>query len=988
MAKSRLAAVYELGQSIWNDNIQRGMITSGELQRLIDEDSIVGMTSNPAIFEKAIDGSADYDDAIRSLVQQGLTDPHEIFESLAVEDIQMAADVLRPVYDRTNHLDGYVSLEVTPTTANDTQKTIAEARHLFKRVNRPNVFIKIPATAEGMPAIEQMIYEGVNINITLIFDLGVYEKVTEAYIRGLEHRLRDGLPVNDIASVASFFVSRVDTMVDKQLDEQIAQAGDEARKEELRQLQGKAGIANARLAYAKYKTIFHGPRFAALLEHGAATQRPLWASTSTKNPAYRDVMYVEDLIGPETVNTMPPQTIVAFQDHGEAKVTLTPEYIAASQQVMDHLATAGIDMAQVTKQLEIDGVRLFVEPYHSLMQSTAAKTDRLRKELQASGSAGKSSDVGSPDASAVGAVASSAAAPTAPLAERQQASLGSLQSAVDAALDRADRERFAQRVWEHDPTLWKPNPADQNEITNRLGWLTVIDTMRDALPRLSALRDDVRNAGFTSAVLLGMGGSSLAPEVLRETFGVAAGQPHLYVLDSTDPATIQSVERSIDLAHTLFIVASKSGGTIETLSHFTYFYDKVHALAGDNAGAHFVAITDPGTRLEQLGRDHHFRHVFLNPAEIGGRYSALSFFGLVPAAIIGLNVATLLDRADAMRRASDTGRPTRENPGVYLGAVMGALANEGRDKVTLVVSPPISTFGYWAEQLIAESTGKENKGIVPVEGETVGDPTIYGTDRLFVYVRTDEGADPGLDEQVQALEAAGHPVVRLSIADRYDLGGEFFRWEFATAIAGVFLGINPFDQPNVQEAKDATNAILSEYTATKALPQPAAILRTSNVTLIAGEVEAARLADSVSLQAALEAVARQVKPGDYIALLAYIERTAQTQDALQRIRLRLRDLCRAATTLGYGPRFQHSTGQLHKGGANNGVFLQFVAKDHADVPIPGEPYTFGVLKQAQALGDLQSLQAHGRRVIRIDLGGDITQGLSEVRQATDAAHLA
>ncbi|MGZ3599964.1 MAG: bifunctional transaldolase/phosoglucose isomerase, partial [Ktedonobacterales bacterium] len=920
-------------------------------------------------------------------VQQGVSDPHEIFETLAVEDIQMAADVLRPVYDRTNHVDGYISLEVSPVAANDTQKTIEEARHLFKRVNRPNVMIKIPATAEGMPAIEQMIYEGVNINITLIFDLGVYERVTEAYIRGLEHRMRDGLPVKDIASVASFFVSRVDTMVDKLLDEKIAQTDDDARKEELRQLQGKAAIANARLAYGKYKDIFHGPRFAELLEKGAAVQRPLWASTSTKNPAYRDVMYVEELIGPETVDTMPPQTIKAFQDHGEVKLTLTPENIAASQQVMDRLASVGIDMAQVTKQLEIDGVRLFVEPYNSLMQSTAAKTDRLRKELQATGSAGKSGDSGSADASAVGAVASSAAAPTANPAVRQQASLGGLQSAVDAALDRADRERFAQRVWEHDPTLWKPNPAEQNEITNRLGWLTVIDTMRDALPRLNALRDDVRNAGFTGAVLLGMGGSSLAPEVLRETFGVAQGQPRLHVLDSTDPDTILSVERDIDLAHTLFIVASKSGGTIETLSHFAYFYDKVHAVAGDQAGQQFIAITDPGTKLEQMGRDHQFREIFLNPPEIGGRYSALSFFGLVPGAIIGLDVATLLDRADAMRRATDAGRPARENPGVYLGAIMGALANKGHDKLTLVVSPPISTFGYWAEQLIAESTGKENKGIVPVEGETLGPPSVYGNDRLFVYVRTDEGADPHLDEQLQALEAAGQPVVRLSIADRYDMGGEFFRWEFATAIAGAFLDINPFDQPNVQEAKDATNAILNEYIATKRLPQPSAILRTSNVTLIAGEAEAGKLADSVSLQAAIETFIKQVKPGDYIALLAYIERASQTQDALQHIRLRLRDLRRVATTLGYGPRFQHSTGQLHKGDPNTGIFLQFVANDQVDLSIPGQPYTFGVLKQAQALGDLQSLQAHGRRVIRIDLGNNIAAGLSEVRQATDAAHL-
>ncbi|MGH2486328.1 MAG: bifunctional transaldolase/phosoglucose isomerase, partial [Ktedonobacterales bacterium] len=715
MASNRLAEVYRLGQSIWYDNIRRGLIVSGDLQRLIDEDAVVGVTSNPTIFEKAIDGSKDYDEAIKRLVAQGASDPQEIFEALAIEDIQSAADILRPIYERTGGQDGYISLEVSPDAANDTKRTIAQARRLAKTVDRPNVMIKIPATSEGLPAIEEMIYEGVNINVTLIFSLDRYEKVAEAYIRGLEHRLRDGQKVTGIASVASFFVSRVDTLVDKLLDEKIAAEADESRKEELRSLRGKAAIANARLAYMKYTDIFHGSRFKSLRAQGASPQRCLWASTSTKNPAYRDVMYVEELIGPETVDTMPPQTIVAFQDHGEAQATIDRD-VDDMRAIMQRLDAAGIDIADVTHQLEIEGVKSFADSYNQLLEKTGEKTQRLRAQTtpeDAASETGGTSEMGER---------------TAPnLASAVSLELGALQGAVDAALERADSDRVALRIWEKDPSVWKPATADQSEITDRLGWLSVIETMSDALPRLNDLRDDVKATGFTHVVVLGMGGSSLAPEVLQATYGNAPGQPHLLVLDSTDPATLARIERMVDLAHTLFIVASKSGGTIETLSHFKYFHEKVQALAGEKAGAQFIAITDPGTKLEQLAQDNDFRAIFRNPTDIGGRYSALSFFGMVPAACIGVDVAKLLDRGSLMRHACHGSRPARENPGLLLGAVMGTLALNGRDKVTLVMSPPISTFGYWIEQLIAESTGKEGKGILPVEGEALGEPSDYGT---------------------------------------------------------------------------------------------------------------------------------------------------------------------------------------------------------------------------------------------------------------------
>jgi transaldolase/glucose-6-phosphate isomerase len=992
MAKSRLHAVYELGQSVWYDNIRRGLIESGDLQRLIDDDAVVGVTSNPTIFEKAIEGSSDYDDALRELVSKGVRDPRKIFEALAVQDIQSAADILRPTYDRTHRGDGYISLEVAPDQANDTQATVADAGRLFASVGRPNVMIKIPATAAGMSAIEQMIYEGVNINITLIFSLAVYEQVTEAYIRGLERRVAEGKPIDQIASVASFFVSRVDTLVDKQLDEKIAATSDPDQQEKLRNLRGKAAIANARLAYEKYERIFHGERFAALRQAGGQYQRCLWASTSTKNPSYRDVLYVEELIGPETVDTMPPQTIVAFQDHGVAEVTLG--HYDEARTAMSDLASVGIDMDQVTKQLELDGVKSFYESYSSLLESTAKKTARLAGEMgDTQASAETQAAAGAAGVAGAAAASEQGGQPAAGADDAHgSARLGPLQGAVEATLSRAQSERFAEHVWKKDPAFWKPNPSEQQEITNRLGWLTVTDTMRDALPRLNDLRESLRADGVRDVVLLGMGGSSLAPEVLRETFGVGQGLPHLHVLDSTDPDTISAVERAIDLANSAFIVASKSGGTLETLSQYKYFYAKVSALApGDaaRAGSHFIAITDAGTKLDALAQERKFRAIFRNPADIGGRYSALSFFGLVPAAIIGIDVEQLLDRADAMRTACSVATPAERNPGVWLGSILGTGNLHGRDKVTIVVSPPIATFGYWLEQLLAESTGKEGKGILPVEGEALGDPSVYGDDRIFAYLRTDSGYSAAQDAAIERLEAAGQPVVRLSLRDTWDMSAEFFRWEFATAVAGALMGINAFDQPNVQESKDNTDTILQRYENMHELKQPPATLRTQtgHVSLVAPGAQDERIRQAASLQSAFEIYARESQPGDYFALLAYIQRTPQTEAALQRIRLRLRDTRHTATTLGYGPRFQHSTGQLHKGGANTGLFLQFVAETHDDLSIPDAPYTFGTLKAAQALGDLQSLQAHGRRVIRVDLGADIAAGLAEVEQAIGAARI-
>ncbi|MFQ6019900.1 MAG: transaldolase, partial [Dehalococcoidia bacterium] len=469
----------------------------------------------------------------------------------------------------------------------------------------------------------------------------------------------------------------------------------------------------------------------------------------------------------------------------------------------------------------------------------------------------------------------------------------------------------------------------------------------------------------------------LAPEVLQNSFEATPGHPPLTVLDTSDPASILAVERSLDLASTLFIVSSKSGTTLETISLYRYFFDKLRAIKGGSTGDNFVAITDPGTPLESIARENGFRRCFLAAPDVGGRYSALIHFGLVPGAVIGVDVARLLDRAEALLQGCASCVPPEDNPGAWLGAILGELTRDGRDKVTLVTSPPLASFGAWAEQLLAESTGKEGRGLVPVDGEPLAEPTLYGGDRLFVYLRLDSADGDDLDEKVRALEGADQPVVRLRLADAYDLGWEFLRWGMATAVAGAILGINPLDQPNVQESKDNTARLLGQFEEGGRLPEPEPVARDGGLSLFCAEEMAAGGNGFVAL---LGAHLRSVRPGDYLALMAYLSPTAENQHQLQEIRLRLRDDLKVATTLGYGPRFLHSTGQLHKGGPGTGVFLQLTADDPEELSIPGEKYGFSTLKRAQSLGDLQSLQARKRRVLRIHLGADVAAGLERLRE--------
>ena len=840
----------QLGQSVWYDNMYRALIETGELRRLIDS-GITGLTSNPTIFEKAISSSDDYDESLVAHARRS-SDPQDLFEGLAVEDIRAAADLLLPVYAGTGAADGFASLEVNPHLAHDTGGTIKAARRLFSALDRPNVMIKVPATPEGIPAIRDLIGRGINVNVTLIFSLEMYARVREAYMAGLEDLIASGGDPARVSSVASFFVSRVDTSVDGLIGD-----SDGA----LDELQGRAAVANAKIAYQDFRSTFGTDRFRTMAERGARVQRPLWASTSTKNPEYSDVLYVETLIGPYTVNTMPDATLAAFMEHGTARTSIE-DGADEARDVIAALESGGISMEAVTTQLMHDGVKAFADSFDDLIENIVAKRDKLLSAL---------------------------AAPAG-------VSLGKARATADEAVASLQDTDAVARIWSGDHTLWSSDPT---EITDRLGWLDTPSSMLESVDDLTQFANQVRDEGTRHVVLLGMGGSSLGAEVLWQcaeadseapyplagegwdegdrachphpvsSTGQALsplpsrerrlreGWPELIVLDSTIPARIQSVVESIDPAGTLFLVSSKSGTTVEPNMLYKLFRSVVEdAVGAESAGDRFVAITDAGTALDELGQKSGFRRVFRNRADIGGRYSVLSHFGLVPAALIGFDLRGLLNSAVAMQSACGPAIPVSSNAGAWFGAVLGSLALEGRDKLTVLTSPSLTSFGLWAEQLVAESLGKDGLGIVPIAGEPVEALGESHDNRLFVSL---ELAGDGSETKSLAdrLASDGHPLVRYVIGDVSDLGGEFYRWEFAIAVAGAVMGVHPFDQPDVQRAKDLTDEALSRFE-------------------FQGE------APTLTAERSVQELIADMRPGDYLAILAYLEQTPELDAALDR----------------------------------------------------------------------------------------------------------
>ena len=661
---------------------------------------------------------------------------------------------------QTHGRDGYISLECSPYLANDTEATVAEALRLWAAVQRPNLMVKVPATPAGIPAIRQLTGRGLNINITLLFSVTVYEQVVEAYISGLEDLKRAGGDISKVGSVASIFVSRIDVAIDKRLDK----LGDKRVADRLR---GKAAIANAKLAYVRYKAQFSGPRWQSLAVAGAKTQRLLWASTSTKSPAYKDTMYVEALIGRDTVDTIPPATMDAFREHGKATPDVIEQDIAGARAVLAELERRGISLKEVTDELVTEGVQQFADSFDKLFGAIA----RQRRALLEGDRASMEIGLGSPE----------------------------MKAAFDAEMEVWRAGGRIRRLWAGDTSLWAGTDEDK-----WLGWLNIVEQELADIDRLTAFAKDVKQGGFTDLVLLGMGGSSLGPEVFGKTFGQQANWPRFHMLDSTDPAQIKAIEQAVDIGKTLFIVSSKSGSTLEPNIFMDYFHDRVCAVRGkDKAGEHFVAVTDPGSSLERRAKQLGFAHIFYGVASIGGRYSVLSKFGLVPAAAMGLDVKRLLETVRPMQRACGADVPPAENPGVQLGIAMGIAATRfGRDKVTIIASPGIADLGAWLEQLLAESTGKHGRGLIPLADEPFATPERYGKDRFFAYLELEGQHDPSQRQAMATLEQAGHPVARISVKDIWHIGQEFFRWEIATAVAGAIIGIDPFNQPDVEASKE------------------------------------------------------------------------------------------------------------------------------------------------------------------------------------------
>ncbi|HOE69619.1 MAG TPA: bifunctional transaldolase/phosoglucose isomerase [Brevefilum sp.] len=912
---SKVIQLSLLGQSIWYDNLKRSLIKDGTIAGMIERREILGITSNPSIFEKAIISDTDYQADLQLMAWAGLN-AEEIFYRLAIQDIQDAADLFKPYYEASNGADGFVSLEVNPKLADDTQGTIDEAMWLWQEVNRPNLMVKIPATRAGLPAITEVIAAGINVNVTLIFSRIRYREVMDAYLSGLEKRLQQGGDISQINSVASFFVSRFDSNADARLERIIQSGGKPA--EQAAALKGKLAVDNTRLAYQDYLQFFDSPRFAALAKAGARKQRPLWASTSTKNPDYNDIMYVDELVAENSINTVPPETLLAYLEHGIPKLRIEEDLSRAESDFIQ-LAELGISIDEITQELEDDGVWKFAESFEGLLKVIESQRKAFVKGL------------------------------------------GSVADRVSEKVKQLKQEDYIARLFRNDPTLWTMTSEGQITVQTRLGWRDLPGVSQALIPKLEEFSIDCLSAGFTRVLVIGMGGSSLAPEIMALILGGLSEGMDVKIIDSTLPEQIHEIEKWVDYSQTLFILASKSGTTNEPLALYGYFREKAERALGNTWAAHFIAITDPGSYLAELGEGLGFRAVFTADSNVGGRYSALTHFGLVPAALLGIDLHRFLSRAQTMAERCSPATPIALNPGALLGVILGVSAMQGQDKLTLLTDEAIAPIGAWLEQLIAESSGKEGRGIVPIVDEPQIDAIDYAKDRIFVYLR----ACGEQDDFVKALEDAGHVVVVMQWADLYDLAAHFYCWEFATAVVCSLMAVNAFDQPDVQDSKDRTKQKLAAVREKGVLEEPDPDWAREGVKIYGQPFVDLEACDS--LQAVIESFAALAEPGDYIAINAFLPLNVHNHERLTALRARILAQTGCATILGFGPRFLHSTGQLHKGGPNTGVFLQITQDNAIDFEIPGESYSFGVLARAQALGDFEALLSGNRRAVRIHL---------------------
>jgi len=912
-----IAEVTAHGQSIWFDYIQRNMIWDGTLHRMVLEDSVRGVTSNPAIFNKAIGGSKDYAPAMRASVASGGT-PKDVFERIAITDIQMAADVLFGVYNETNGLDGYVSLEVSPYLAYDSQGTIEEAERLWTEVARENVMIKIPATEEGLVAIEHCIASGINVNVTLLFSVETYEAVAWAYIRGLEARAEHGGDLTHVASVASFFISRIDALIEKRFATLESDADAETKKL-MQDLSGKIAIANAKVAYQSYKNICENERFKKLVEQGAQPQRLLWASTGTKNPEYSDVLYVEELIGPETVNTVPEKTFHAFKDHGKSDAKLL-EGIDEASALVESLKKTGVDLNEVTSELLDKGVIAFADAFDELLGTVESRrSDLLDAEL-------------------------SSVIVKAPNHIEE----------IDKTIESLRKSAFVRRLWLRDSGLYAGS-----EKEDRWGWMMDADELADQLLGLSAFAEDLEDSGVEYVVWLGTGGSSRSARVFSSLLPRGEDAPHLFFLESTHPESIQRIESQIELDNTAFIVASKSGTTAETRTLADYFWDKV----GEEAV--WYAITDPDTALETLAEERNFAGVLHAEPDVGGRFASLIGFGLGAPALLDQDLGSVLFHTEAMIGSCHGSSPAPQNPGVQLGAALGVFAKSGYNKLTLSLSRELSSFGPYLQQLVDESLGKDGKGLVVIDGESITAPEKYGNDRLFVSLLV--GGEK-VSSRLAALEAEGHPHIEIRMDSCDMIGQQFFLWHIAVSTAAHVLEINPFDQPNVELSKKLSREFLNSESTLDlnlALSGEEVLHDDENVTLFG----TSPLGNVSRLDETIVEFAEGAGSGAYAALLAYVDETNENEELLQALRLKTRNQTNLATTLGFGPSYLHASGQLHKGGPDKARFIVFTPS------LEDSTTECAQLLCAQAAGDVHALRQSGRNVLRVQLKSTLRSAL-------------
>ena len=935
-----LHALDQHGQSVWFDYIQRSLIWTGQLHRMVTDDGLKGLTSSPTTFDRAMGDSPDYSPALAALVADGL-DPREAYEQLAVEDLRWACDVLQGVYYDSDGRDGFCCLPVSPHVADDPMEIFDEANRLWEMVGRDNLMITVAGTQSALTVLPELISHGINVNVTMLFSPARYQAVHDAYIQGIEELVRAGGDPSSVASVASFFVSRIDTLIDSQIDAQVSDAEVEARPG-LTQLRGRAATAIAKLAYRAYQTTVASDRWTHLADQGARPQRLLWSSTVPADPLAPATRYVEALIAPDTIVSLAPSTYEALRDSTDLQPSGFDD-VGAAIADLSALADAGISIDEATALLEEEAAHVFIESYDRLVATVQSARVAIMGEAQPS----------------------------------MDLSLGEHDAAVETLTSRLDDAGFTRRLWARDSSLF--DPESKYDADPPLGWLDVVEEMGPYTEGLVEFQDRLEADEVESVVLVGMGGSSLAADAWARMFGQLDGSPELLVLDSTVPAQIRAVEAEISPEETVFIVASKSGQTVEALSLGAYF--------GQSASPdQFVAITDPESELEATAAERGFSGVFPADPEIGGRYAALSPFGMVPAAAMGLDTDELLDRAQLMVGSCSEAVPAYENPGVLLGAAIGELAKAGRDKLAIVLSPALEGLGPWLQQLIAESTGKDDKGIVPVIGESLAGPDRYGDDRAFVYIALeDDDGDTQSDvlEKLDALHSSGHPVLTFALSDLRDVAQEMFRWQIAAATAGFVIGVNPFDQPDVQVSKTLTNELLEAYVRDGTLPEAPnqRLLATTDGLSIFADAKDVDVLEGSSVQDVLRNHLGRARPGDYVSVQAFIEMSEANNALLDRIRLQLSEGRQLATMVDIGPRYLHVTGQLHKGGRNRGLFLQLTCDDPEDIPIPEQGYSFGVLKAAQQTGDFMAMVQRDRRIVRVHLGTDVPAGLDALARA-------